>query len=177
MVPLYPCTMKRTLGLAMLVVVLASCSSGSAAPPVAPAAEACTSALCMDVPAGWDGEVGPTYIAFNHETAPSDTFLTANAVDMESIVTAAGGSWPATTEDVVVAFWSLLEEVDEGRLIRTERMVGGAIRSWGSHSTGDMWYLLVPVDGSQGIGVEIRAPNDSWESHADLVFPSVRPSQ
>lgn len=128
------------------------------------------------MPNGWGGEVGESHIAFHHEVAPESTFLTANAVDMEAIVTAAGGSWPATTEDVMAAFWSLLEEVDEGRLIRTERMVGGAIRSWGTHSTGDMWYLIVPVEGSRGIGVELRAPNNSWEAHADRVFASVRPA-
>ncbi|MGI9643638.1 MAG: hypothetical protein ACR2N9_12790 [Acidimicrobiia bacterium] len=168
--------MKRVIGLVVLVWLLASCSSGPAAPPAEPARETCTSAVCMDVPDGWGGEVGDTYLAFHHAVAPESTFLTANTVDMEAIVVAAGGSWPATTEDVMTSFWALLEEVDEGRLIRTERMVGGAIRSWGSHSTGDMWYLIVPVEGSRGIGVEIRAPNDSWEAHVDRIFPSVRPA-
>ena len=56
-------------------------------------------------------------------------------------------------------------------------MVGGAVRSWGSHETGDMWFLLVPIDSVDAIGLEIRAPNDSWESHADVVFPSVVPSE
>ena len=169
--------MKRILGLMMAAgLTIASCSSGPAAPPVTPTIETCTSALCMEAPKGWDGEIAETHIAFHHEIAPDETFLTANAVDLEAIATAAGGSWPATTEDVMAAFWSLLEEADEGRLIRTERMVGGAIRSWGTHSTGDMWYLIVPVDLSSGIGVEVRAPNNSWETHVDVVFPSVRPS-
>ena len=127
----------------------------------------------MQVPVGWGDEVGESYVSFHHEASPEDTFLTANAIDMEAIVTAAGGSWPVPPEEVVVAFWTLLEEVDEGRLIRTERMVGGAIRSWGRHSTGDMWFLLVPGVGSSGVGVEIRGPNDSWEAHADAVFPTV----
>jgi len=49
------------------------------------------------------------------------------------------------------------------------------VRSWGRHSTGDMWYLLLAVEGSTGIGVEMRAPNDSWEARADVVFSSVAP--
>ena len=129
----------------------------------------------MEVPEGWGDEVGETYVAFHHAVDPERTFLTGNVVDMEAIVTAAGGTWPVSTEEVVTAFWSLLESVDEGSLIRTQRLVGGAIRSWGRHSTGDMWYLLVPVEGSVGIGVELRGPNDSWEEHADVIFPTVAP--
>lgn len=159
--------------LAALTVSIAACSSGPAAPDPEPVREVCTEAFCLDVPAGWGDEVGDTYIAFQHEVLPGGTFLTANVVDMEAIVTAAGGTWPVATDRVVEAFWSLLEEVGEGELIGTERLVGGAWRSSGTHSTGDMWYLLVPVTGSMGIGVEIRGPNGSWESHADIVFPSV----
>jgi hypothetical protein len=136
----------------------------------------CTAAFCLDVPAGWDGEVAETFISFNHDILPDGTFLTANVVDLEAIVTAAGGTWPVPPDETVAAFWALLEDADEGELRRTERMVGGAVRSWGTHSTGEMWYLLVPVEGSVGIGVEMRAPNDSWEAHADVVFSSVVPT-
>lgn len=159
----------------VLVVVAAACSSGPAAPEIEPIDRVCTEAFCIDVPAGWGDEVGDTYIAFHHELAADDTFLTANVVDMEAIVTAAGGTWPVPPDEVVQAFWTLLEDVGEGSLIRTERQVGGAIRSWGHHSTGDMWHVLVPVDGSMAIAVEIRGPNTSWEDHADVVFPSVEP--
>ncbi len=135
----------------------------------------CNEAFCIDVPAGWGDEVGDTHVAFHHELAPDSTFLTASMVDMEAIVTAAGGTWPVPPDEVVEAFWALLEDVDEGSLIRTERQVGGAIRSWGRHSTGDMWHVLVPVDGSVAIAVELRGPNASWEEHADVVLPSVEP--
>ena len=104
-----------------------------------------------------------------------ETFFTASVVDMEAIVTSAGGTWPVQTDDVVRSFWSLLEDVGEGSLIRTQRMVGGAVRSWGSHSTGDMWFVIVPVEGSKAVGVEIRGPNSSWETHADASFPTVQP--
>lgn len=167
--------MKRLF--AVLVLLLVGCSSGPTAPNPSPVVEVCTDGFCIEVPGGWGDDVGDGYIAFNHELAPESTFLTANTVDMEAIVTAAGGSWPATTQEVLEAFWSLLEEVDEGSLLRSERMVGGAVRSWGNHSTGTMWYLLVPVRGSVGIGVELRGPNDSWESHADVVFQSVEPTR
>jgi hypothetical protein len=129
----------------------------------------------MDVPVGWSGEATDSFIAFHHDVLPDGTFLTANTVDMEAIVTAAGGTWPATTEQVVEAFWQLLEDVGEGEVTGIQRMVGGAYRSNGTHSTGDMWYLLVPVSGSVGIGVELRGPNASWETHADAIFPSVTP--
>lgn len=133
----------------------------------------CTDAFCLDVPSGWGGDMGDTHITFNHDVLPDGTFLTANVVDMEAIVVAAGGVWPVPPDDVAAAFWSLIEQAGEGEMRRAERQVGGAIRSWGSHSTGDMWHLLVPVDGTVAIGVEMRGPNDSWQSHADAVFPSV----
>jgi hypothetical protein len=133
----------------------------------------CTEAFCLDVPDGWGSEVGATYIAFHHDLLPDGTFLTANLVDMEAIVTSAGGTWPESPDEVVRSFWALLEAVDEGELRRTERQVGGAVWSWGSHSTGDMWHVLVPVDGTTAVAVEMRAPNDSWESHVEVVFPTV----
>lgn len=166
--------MGRRLGLIVVAVaLLTSCSSGPAAPPVGALSEVCTDAFCLSVPDGWSGETTNTFIAFHHEVLPDGTFLTANVVDMEAIVEASGATWPVPPDEVVRAFWSLLEDVDEGELVRMERQVGGAIRSWGSHSTGDMWYLLVPVEGTVGIGVEMRGPNESWEAHADAVFPTV----
>jgi hypothetical protein len=153
--------------------VAAGCSSGPSAPDPLPTTRVCTQAFCLDVPAGWTGEATDTFISFHHEMLPDGTFLTANTVDMEAIVSAAGDTWPVPTEQVVADFWKLLEDVDEGELVDIQRMVGGAWRSRGIHSTGDMWYLLVPVDGSLGIGVEMRGPNATWESHADVVFPSV----
>lgn len=169
--------MTRTLvSLLAVALLLAGCSQGPAAPPVGTPATVCTEGFCLDVPEGWGDEVGDTYIAFHHDVLPDGTFLTANLVDMEAIVESAGGTWPVPTEEVVTAFWSLLEDVDEGELARTERQLGGAIRSWGVHSTGQMWHLLYPVDGTVAIGVEMRGPNDSWETHADAVFPTVTPN-
>jgi hypothetical protein len=161
------------VGVVAAAVLVVGCSNGPTAPDPQPTTTVCTQAFCLDVPAGWSGEATDSFIAFHHETLPNGTFLTANTVDMEAIATAAGDTWPVPVEDVVADFWQLLEDVDEGELATMERMVGGAWRSVGTHSTGDMWYLLVPVGGSVGVGVELRGPNATWGRHADVVFPSV----
>jgi hypothetical protein len=150
-----------------------ACSQGVAASDVGQVETVCSERFCLDVPEGWVAEVGDTYLAFNHESDPDNTFLTAGVIDQEAIVTGASGTWPAPTEDVAAAFWSLLESSDVGSFERSQRMVGGAVRSWGDHETGRMWHLVYPTGGSTAIGVELRAPNESWESHADVVFTSV----
>ncbi|MGI9584161.1 MAG: hypothetical protein ACR2N7_01055 [Acidimicrobiia bacterium] len=161
--------------IAMCLVLLAACSSGVQAPAVEPATEFCTDAFCLESPDGWGGEVGDTFLAFNHAADPDNTYLTGSVIDMEAIVTSAGGTWPVPTDDVVRSFWSLLEDAGEGSLTRTQRMIGGAVQSWGTHSSGDMWFVVVPIEGSRAIGVEIRGPNSSWKTHADAVFPTIRP--
>jgi len=161
----------RFLAVALLFVT--ACSQGVAAPAVTETETVCSDVFCIDVPVGWQAEVGDTYLSFSHISDPENTFLTAGLVDMEAIVTASGGSWPVPTQEVVVAFWSLLEDADVGSFTRSQRMVGGAVRSWGEHETGTMWHLLYPLDGASAIAIEMRAPNSSWESHADVVFTSV----
>lgn len=168
--------MKRLTLLFLLALAVPACSSGVSAPEPTGVTATCTDAFCLDVPGGWGDEVGDTHLAFHHEDAPDATFLTASTVDMEAVVQAAGGTWPVGTDEVVRAWWSLLEAVEVGELDRTQRMVGGAVRSWGTHETGEMWFVLVPTSSVDAIGVEIRGPNDSWESHADVVFPTVRPT-
>lgn len=157
-----------------MVLFATACSSGPAAPAVAATETTCNDLFCVDVPQGWVAEIGGTYLSFNHELDPSHTLLTVGIADMEAIVDAAGGTWPVSPEQTTRAFWSLLEEADAGRFERSTRLVGGAIKSWGTDADGEMWYLLYPVDGSRAIGIEMRAPNDSWESHADIVFNSLR---
>ncbi len=161
----------RFLAVALLFVT--ACSQGVAAPIIVETETVCSDVFCVDVPVGWQAEVGDTYLSFSHISDPENTFLTAGLIDMEAIVTASGGSWPVPTEEVVTAFWSLIESADVGSFTRSQRMVGGAVRSWGEHETGTMWYLLYPLEGSSAIGIEMRAPNGSWDSHADVVFESV----
>jgi hypothetical protein len=163
---------KLAIGFAL---VLTACSQGVAAPDIGNVTTVCSDVFCVDVPDSWVAEVGDTYLAFSNTADPDNTFLTVGIIDQEAIVTGAGGTWPVSTEDVVLAFWSLLESSDVGSYERSQRMVGGAIRSWGDHETGRMWHVVYPTGGSTAIGVELRAPNDSWESHADAVFTSITP--
>jgi len=163
----------RTL-LVGFALFLTACSNGVSAPEIGQTETVCSDVFCIDVPQGWVAEVGDTYLAFSHEADPDNTFLTAGVIDQEAIVTAAGGTWPVATGDVVRAFWRLLESSDVGSFERSQRMVGGAVRSWGDHQTGRMWHVVHPTGGSSAIGVELRAPNDSWDSHADVVFTSIR---
>lgn len=168
----YPHVM-RILAIALLFAT--ACSQGVSAPPVVETETVCSDVFCIDVPAGWSAEIGDTYVSLSHDADPDNTFLTAGLVDMQAIVTASGGTWPVPTEDVVTAFWSLIEDAGVGSFTRSQRMVGGAVRSWGEHETGTMWHLLYPLEGSSAIGIEMRAPNGSWETHADVVFESVSP--
>ena len=163
--------MKRLIALALVAV--AGCSSGVVAPELTESVTECTSGFCIDVPVGWTVTNGGDYISAVHSLDPENTFLTAAPIDSEAIVVAAGGTWPATTSDVSRSFWALLEQAGVGEFERSVRMVGGAERSWGSHEDGQMWHVVFPVGATSGIGVEIRAPNDSWEAHADAIFASV----
>ncbi|MCL1595432.1 MAG: hypothetical protein M3132_13865 [Actinomycetia bacterium] len=156
-----------------MLLVLSACSPGVSAPPISAVDQVCSDDFCIDVPDGWEAEIGDSYVSLHHTSDPENTFLTAGIIDMEAIVTSSGGTWPVPTEDVVVSFWSLIEAADVGSFTRSQRMVGGAVRSWGDHETGKMWHLVYPLDGSSAIGIELRAPNGSWETHADVVFESV----
>lgn len=153
------------------------CSQGVPAPLIGTSSTVCTDVFCFDVPSGWQvQESGTSFVSLSHVSDPDNTFLTAGVIDMEAIVVASGGTWPVSTQEVVIAFWPLLEDADVGSYTRSQRMVGGAVRSWGDHETGAMWHLVYPLTGSAAIGVELRAPNDSWEPHADVVFDSVTPT-
>ncbi|MEN8239261.1 MAG: hypothetical protein ABFR53_08690 [Actinomycetota bacterium] len=163
---------KASLAL-VVALVAAACSSGPSAPALGEAETVCNERFCVDVPEGWEGEVGENHLSFHHALDPAHTFLTVGATDMEAIVESAGGTWPVPTEEVTRSFWALLEDADVGRFERSTRRVGGAIQSWGAHEDGEMWHLLEPVTGATAIGIEMRAPNDSWESHATFVFDSL----
>jgi hypothetical protein len=160
---------------AAIVLVVTACSSGVTAPVPDDSTTVCGDEFCIDVPAGWIVENGGDYLSAAHEDDLEHTILTVAMIDREAIVVASGGSWPATTAEVSRAFWALLEQAEVGGFGRSTRMVGGAERSWGTHEDGQMWHLVLPTGATRAIGVEIRAPNDSWESHADAVFLSVRP--
>lgn len=155
------------------VLVVSACSSGTSAPPVGALETVCNDIFCVDVPQGWEAEIGATYLSFSHEADPSRTFLTVGIVDMQGVVEATGGVWPVSPVETTRAFWRLLEDADVGEFERSTRRVGGAIKSWGTHVDGEMWHLLYPTEGAMAVGIEMRAPNTSWEIHADFVFDSL----
>jgi hypothetical protein len=168
--------MRGLYGIAVIIgaaLVLGACSSGTSAPEIDDLETVCSEIFCVDVPQGWESEIGATYLSFHHTADPEHTFLTVGTTDMEAIVESAGGSWPVSAQETTRSFWALLEQADVAQFQRSARLVGGAIKSWGTHGDGDMWYLLSPIEGSRAIGIEMRAPNDSWESHADAVFASL----
>lgn len=162
------------IGLLALVFVVAGCAStGPDAPDPQTAETACIDAFCIDHPGDWDVEVGDGYIEFRHPLAPDVAKATAALINMEAIATAAGGTWPATPEDVSRAFWLLVEEGDGAELATIERIPGGSIRTFGSQAEGRLWHLLLPVESATAVGVEVRGPNSTWEAHADVFFGGV----
>ena len=156
-----------------MVVLLAACSTGPAAPAIDGVDLACSEGFCVTYPVGWAVEHGDVFLAFTHEAAPGVANATISPLNLQAVVENAGGTWPAPTEEVVRGFWLLLEEGDSGSFERLERLTGGAFRSEGSHQDGRLWHLLIPGEGNRGIAIEVRGPNRSWESHADVFFSNV----
>ncbi|GMQ86120.1 MAG: hypothetical protein BMS9Abin07_1693 [Acidimicrobiia bacterium] len=160
---------------AALLLVLTACATGPDAPPVDGVEVACIEPLCISYPAGWAVvEQGAGFIAFAHPDAPEQALATVGPVNMQAVVENAGGSWPASTEQVVRSFWRLLEQADVATFERLQRDTGGAFRSQGSFEDGRLWHLLIPGTGNRAIGVEVRGPDASWQDHADVFFADVR---
>ncbi len=159
----------------MLLLVLAACSSGPEAPLVDGVDMVCIEPLCITYPAGWEVvEEGAGFIAFAHPDALEQALATVGPLNMEAVVESSGGSWPAATEEVVRSFWQLLDEAGVATFDRMERLTGGAFRSEGSYEDGRLWHLLIPGSGNRGVAVEVRGPNASWQSHADVFFSNVQ---
>ena len=51
----------------------------------------------------------------------------------------------------------------------------GSVESFGAFAGGRMWARLIPLDSTSAIGVELRGPNSSWETHAAVLLDSVTP--
>lgn len=163
--------MRRLL--ALLLLGLAACSTGLTAPTIDDVDIGCADEFCIVFPLGWDSESGDAYLSFSHPAAPGESAATISPISLQALVENAGGSWPASTEDAVRAFWQLLEEADVATLERVERLAGGAFRSEGTYADGRLWHLLIPGPGNRGIAVEVRGPNASWEPHANVFFSNV----
>ncbi len=151
------------------VAVAASRSdSGPDAPPVEALTTDCFADGCAEHPTGWDVEVGDTFLTFAHPLDPDRVLGSVGKVDMEGLVTNAGGSWPAPTEDVVRAFFELLGQDQDAEIEGDpELLADGSVQAEGRLEGLHLWYRLVPVDGPRAIGIEIRAPNNTWDAHAE----------
>jgi hypothetical protein len=155
--------------------LVAACSTGPDAPPVAEPELVCTDAFCLTSPSDWViEEVGDTYVVFHHPLDPDGIRATASGVNMEGLVTANGGSWPQNLSGVVDIFWSSL---DNGNATPADRRVleDGSIESDGSFQGGRLWYRIVALDSVNALGVEVRGPNASWQPHAEVFLGSLEP--
>jgi hypothetical protein len=159
----------RAIAALAAVLALASCGGGDSgpdAPPVGATAVACAADFCVEYPSTWMVEEGETYLAFSHPLDPDRVLASAGPVDMAALVEAAGGTWPAPAEDAVAAFWSLIGGGDAA--VDEIVTAGDGVRSEGRIESLRMWYLLVPTGGGDAIGLEVRAPNRSWQGHAEV---------
>lgn len=158
---------RRTLVAITLALGATACGGGAVAPPIDATDQVCVDDFCVDYPNGWTvAETGELHISFSHPES-EEVLATVGRVNLESIAVNAGAAWPVAPRDVVDLLWSILDGGD-AELANVMLEAGGVLDSWGFISTGRMWHRLVPVTPSKGIGVEVRAPNQSWEAHADV---------
>ncbi len=87
---------------------------------------------------------------------------------MGGLAAATGRSRSIRPDAAVDAFWELLADAAAVR-DGVRRRADGSVVSTGSLRDGRLWHRLVPVDDDSAVGVEVRAPNRSWQRHA-VVF-------
>jgi len=152
---------------AALTLIGTACSSGPVAPALGFAEEVCIPDFCVGYPSDWEVvELGELFVSFAHPAGP-DVVATVGRVNLEGVVVNAGGLWPQSARNVVDQLWSLLDggdaELDDVSLVSD-----GSYDSSGFIGSGRLWHRLVPVTATQGYGVEVRAPNATWEPHAEV---------
>ena len=158
---------RLTVIAGVLAICAVACGGGVAAPPIDATAQVCIDDFCVDYPDSWTvAETGERFVSFTHPES-DDVLATVGRVNLEGIAVNAGAAWPVAPRDVVDLLWSILDGGD-AELANVMLEAGGVLDSWGFISTGRLWHRLVPVTPSKGIGVEVRAPNQSWEVHADV---------
>lgn len=161
--------------LAVAALVVAACGAGAEAPPVDGSEQVCTETFCAQYPAGWEViDQGDTFISLAHSLDPDSLLATVGPVNMEGLVTANGGTWPQTVSAVVEAFWRAADG-GEAELATSTVLTDGSVESFGVFRGGRMWARLIPLTTVDAIGVEMRAPNRSWETHAEALLESVVP--
>lgn len=161
------------LGLLCMVILMAAAAcadAGREAPAPAQPDSVCISAFCLAYPGDWEiVDRGDDFVSFTHPDGEGAALATIGHVSMEGIVAAAGEQWPQLTEDVARAFWEIIDGGDAD-LATIETNLDGSVRTFGSVSTGRLWWQVIATSFSDAIGLEVRAPNRSWEVHADAFF-------
>ncbi len=99
---------------------------------------------------------------------------TASGVNMEGLVKANGGTWPQAVSGVVDVFWSSLDG-GKASLAEKRALEDGSVESVGAFQDGRLWFRLIGLDSVNGLGVEVRGPNSSWEDHAAVFLDSFEP--
>jgi hypothetical protein len=156
-----------------LLFSIVGCSTGPDAPRAVAGDLVCHAGYCVTVPEGWTIlEQGDDFIRFAHP-ATDAALATVAPVNMEALVTAAGGTWPTQTENVVRAFWQLLGETGDASFGSLTFEGDGSVRSRGSYGDGRLWDRLIPVEGARAVGMEVRGPNSTWEAHADVFLDTL----
>ena len=160
--------------LSVLVVLVGACSSGTDAPPAHSSGTACAEQFCVAYPDGWDVlDEGGSFLSFQHPAAPEDARASVSTVNLKGSMEAFGGSWPASLQEVVEAFWASIDE-GNAELGRLEFRSDGAVESFGVFQSGRMWVLMMPTDATRAIGIEVRGPNASWEPHARVFLDGLQ---
>jgi hypothetical protein len=168
--------MQKHLGAALvaLVLLVVGCGdSGPSAPDLGASQRQCGANFCIEFPDSWTiVEASADFVSLAHPDAPSEVLATVGQVNMEGIVAAAGQAWPQSTDMVIRAFWSLIDG-GGAELSILDPLRDGSIQSFGTFAGGRLWYRLTPLDGTDAIGVEVRAPNSSWANHAEAIMGSL----
>ncbi len=163
----------RYLVATLFVVCLVSCGdSGPTAPVLGATAEMCTPAFCVTYPDDWEVvDSSDEFVSLRH---PVDDAIaaTVSGINMEALVTTNGLTWPQTPDVALRSFWALIDQ-GEAEIQTTRPLVDGSVTSFGSFAEGRLWFRLIPIQGSEAIAVEVRAPNSSWSEHADTITASV----
>lgn len=161
------------VGISTLVV--AACGdSGPDADPPRPGDSVCGDNFCVAYPDGWIvAEDGGSFVSLENTAAPEQLRATVSQVNMEGVVTQAGGTWPQVTDGVVRSFWTLLGETG-ATLSTLDPRADGSVASLGTYEDGRLWILVAPIDATNAIGIEVRAPNTTWADHVAVLFDSLQ---
>lgn len=114
------------------------------------------------------------FISFQNDEVP-EAVANAAGFDPRGVLNAVGGAWPASTEAVAEAFWQLLSEGSGASLDDLAVLDDGSVRTKGSFDGGVLWHRMIVAPDGSGIGIEMRAPNASWQSHADVFLEGLQP--